>query len=62
MKKILGLIVIAASLTACNNSTETTPAADTTVVTPVITPTPDTVNAPVVTPDTTVHAGDTSHK
>ena len=59
MKKFLGIIVIAGSLVACNNSSETTPSADSprvdspAVVVPVA---PDTmvvkVDSPVVKIDT----------
>lgn len=62
MKKFLGIFVIAGSLVACNNSSETTPSADTVVKvdTPV-------VSAPVVVDttskvDTTVVKVDTLKK
>lgn len=60
MKKVLGIFLIAGSLVACNNSSETTPSGDTvkvdspTVVTPVIVDTPVVkVDSPAVSVDTT---------
>lgn len=62
MKKLLVLFAVAGSLVACNNSSETTPSADTVKVdtTPVVAPVVVDTTTPKV--DTTVVKVDTSAK
>jgi hypothetical protein len=55
MKKILGIFVIAASLVACNNSSDGTTTNDTVNTVDTVTPT-------ITTPDTSGLVGDTTKK